>query len=145
MFKDIAIMVAGIIAAVLIEFLIIRRLPNELTRRQRFLIWATIILSVIIVNAWPDNERQRIAVHVQDSVTGATISGASIRIEIQNEVPLRATTDSEGIAYFEVPSKALGLHSRLIIEANGYEKHDINILIDSLYFPSRVQLVPLSQ
>lgn len=65
---------------------------------------------------------------------GESVAAAQVSILISELAPLRANTDNEGIARIQVPANYVDRPGRLVVDADGYEKYEleINLLADML-------------
>lgn len=80
---------------------------------------------------------------VQDKNAGQDIANAVVTIEVGGKAPLDAITDSTGLARIFVSADHSGQPGRLIVEAEGYNRHTQNIDLMEGDLPKVVPLEPV--
>lgn len=129
------ILLVALVLVVGIVVLIISRRPNyrtQFTQRDRWItlaltIIATVVCSIYTAQAW--GTLPTTCAHVVNVVSAANnipIQGAQVRVELVGSPPVYSQTSSDGSACLTIPSVALNQNARVIVEANGYIRQEIN-------------------
>jgi len=86
----------------------------------------------------PDSFSYQVRVEAKDS--GKFISNAKVTIEVGGKAPLDGFTDSSGLAVIFIGASHAGQPGRLIVEADGYQRHTQNIDLTPGALPDVIQL-----
>ena len=105
-----------------------------------------VAILTLIVTAWDvlPSGAFDYPVLVQDKVTETEISGAMITIEVENKAPLDEITDINGYARFRFDAGYDNEPSKIIVEAEGYERYTNNLNLTSNALPDSILLEPVT-
>lgn len=112
--------------------------------RSPLIVFLAFMLTIVLVTATSVgcgvDESFSYSVRVLDEVTSEPIASAKVTIEIADKSPLDELTDSNGFARFIIDASRAGEPGRLLVQADGYSKHDQYI---DLYFGMLPDIIPL--
>jgi hypothetical protein len=77
-------------------------------------------------------------VHVENAATRDIITNAQITLRVGGRPPLNTATDNNGYARLEVGSDYVGQTGELIIQADDFERYNINVLLEPGALPNVV-------
>lgn len=128
------VLLVTLIIGSLLDYLLIKfLLPKKPSAAHVITI---ILMLVVLIASYQDksdseNTSFELIFRVQDSLSEKNLPDAKVTIEIAGETPRETYSGSDGIARFILAGNLDGKPARLIVEANGYEKYQIETKVIS--------------